>query len=129
MRSSDLIVEWYKVLWGDGNEEIIERLMHPQARLHGLSDEPMVGPEDFRKFYRAFREQFPVVNVVVKKAIHEGDYFATLGKATLTDTAGRTFVIRGSLFARVENGQFLEAWDNWDFLGLQKQIGEAVAHA
>ena len=40
---------------------------------------------------------------------------------------GRKATVNGTTWARIENGQIVEGWDNWDQLGLLVQLG-SVPH-
>jgi predicted ester cyclase len=52
----------------------------------------------------------------VIKATHTGE---TLGFAV----ARKPVHITGMVFVRIKNGQIIEAWNNFDFLGLYQQLG------
>ena len=101
---------------------------------HGLSDEPskpITGPRDFRPFHTLFRDAFPNMMIVVEdmvaegdkvaarcsvRAKHEGDFLGRAATQSPVDFTGITIV-------RIENGKIVEAWNNFDFMTLHKQVG------
>jgi hypothetical protein len=52
-----LIRQWFEDLWNRGDESTIDRFLAPNVRAHGLSaaDQPLIGRDTFRGFYRQFR--------------------------------------------------------------------------
>jgi predicted ester cyclase len=42
---------------------------------------------------------------------------------------GRHFSVTGMSLGRIENGKFVESWNNWDALGLMQQLGAVLSVA
>jgi steroid delta-isomerase-like uncharacterized protein len=129
-----LLRRWFEEVWNKGRAEAIEELFAQDGVAHGLADESgeaLRGPANFRVFHGQFREAFPGVEVVVDDAISEGDRVAarctvrgrheghTLGFAATS----RPVEFTGMTFARVRDGQIVEAWNNFDFMSMYRQLG------
>jgi steroid delta-isomerase-like uncharacterized protein len=129
-----LVRRWFEEVWNKGRAEAIEEMFAEDGVAHGLADEsgaPLRGPAHFRVFHRQFREAFPDVEVSVDDAISEGDRVAarctvrgrheghTLGFAATQLPVEFT----GMTFARVRDGKIVEAWNNFDFMSMFRQLG------
>jgi steroid delta-isomerase-like uncharacterized protein len=129
-----LIRRWFTEVWNKGRAEAIEEMFAEDGIAHGLSDEsggPLRGPADFRIFHAKFREAFPDIVVTVEDTIAEGDKVAARcsvrGKHT-GDTLGFAATqahmeITGIVIVRVKDGKVVEAWNNFDFMTMYKQLG------
>ena len=130
--SPDVIVrEWFQQVWNERSEAAIDRIMAPGARVHGLADGVIDGPEGFKPFYRALCSAFDNLKVEVVQTVVEGGRVAALchvtgvhagdglgGKAT-----GRAIDFWGTTIARVEGGLIVEGWNTFDFLRMYQQVG------
>jgi predicted ester cyclase len=121
---------WFEEVWNQGREDTIDRLFAANGLAHGLGDEPLTGPVAFKPFYRSFRGAFPDIRVEIERTVVQGDLVAgcclvtgthtgdTMGKAT-----GTPIKFSGMCMMRVEDGQIVEAWNSFDFLTLNRQLG------
>ena len=131
-----LIHEWFEHVWNRGDTGAIERLMAPDAVIHGLRDPGgahLNGRESFVPFFHKFRDAFPDVQIVVEDTIAEGDKIAcrcvvrgthsghTLGFAATHKPVEFT----GMCWVRVRNGQIVEGWNNFDFATMSTQLQPA----
>src|SRR5688500_18030659 len=114
---------WFEEVWNKGRAEAIDEMFAEDGVAHGLADEggaELRGPAHFRVFHQRFREAFPDVEVVVDDAISEGDRVAarcTVRGRHQGDTLGfastqQPVEFSGMTFARVRDGQIVEAWNN-----------------
>ena len=127
-----MLRSWFEELWNQGREETIDRLLAPTAKVHGLTpaDQPIVGPEAFKPFFRQFRQAFPDIRITVEQIVAEGDVVAarclvrgshtgnTLGSAT-----NRAVEFSGMCIVKAAGSQFVEGWNSFDFLTCYQQIG------
>jgi steroid delta-isomerase-like uncharacterized protein len=130
--NKQVLRRWFDEVWNNGRAEVIDELFAADGIAHGLSDEmPMKGPADYKPFYQQFRSAFPDISVVVEDMIAEGDRVAARcsvrGKHT-SDSFGVTATnspveFTGITIVRIANGQIVEAWNNFDFMRLFRQIG------
>ena len=129
-----LIRRWFEEVWNEGRADAIAELFADDGVAHGLSDDaanPLRGPAGFLPFHAQFREAFPNIEVVVEDQIAEGDLVATRcsvrGKHTgrsLGFAATQAPVeFTGITITRIKDGKIVEAWNNFDFMKMYKQLG------
>jgi predicted ester cyclase len=126
--------DWFKQVWNDGSEAAIDKLLAVDAKMHGLSSSdgsPLVGPGDFKPFWRKFKSAFPDIRIDVARTVAEGDYVAVhchvsgkhLGDGLGIAATQRSIDFWGMGIARIRGGQVVEAWNCFDFMSLYQQIG------
>jgi len=129
-----LLRRWFEEVWNERREHLMEELAADDIVFHGTG-----GPTDvmrgldqgFRPFYRNILGAFPDIRFTVEASIRDGDVEALRWTARMTHAGDHLGVaatqkpvtITGMVFARIENGKVVESWDNWDMMGLMKQIG------
>ena len=129
-----LLLRWFDEVWNKGRAEAIEEMFAADGLAHGLSGDPeapVVGPPAFKQFHATFRGAFPNMIVSVDDMVAEGDKVAARcsvrGKHTgdhLGIAATDTPVdFTGITIVRIEDGKIVEAWNNFDFMRMNKQIG------
>jgi steroid delta-isomerase-like uncharacterized protein len=129
-----LIRRWFEQVWNRGRADAIDEMWAADAVAHGVSDGPgktMKGPADFKPFHSIFRGAFPDLEVSVEDAIAEGDMVAARCRVRGRHTGdhlgvaatGAPVEFTGMVFARIKDGKLVEAWNNFDFLAMNKQIG------
>ena len=132
--NKQLVRRWFEEVWNNGSAEAIEEMFDENGIAHGLSDDPenpIRGPQGFRPFHTLFREAFPNMMIVVEDTIaeddkvaarcsvrarHEGEFMGRAATQAPVDFTGITIV-------RIYNGKIVEAWNNFDFMVLHKQVG------
>jgi steroid delta-isomerase-like uncharacterized protein len=129
-----LVQRWFDEVWNKGRAEAIEEMFDEYGIAHGLSEDPanpITGPRDFRPFHTLFREAFPNMMIVVEDMIAEGDKVAArcsvrarhegefLGKSATDSPVEFT----GITIVRIDHGKIVEAWNNFDFMTLHRQVG------
>jgi hypothetical protein len=123
MTKTDLIRAWFDGLWHNGDESTIERILAPEAVVHGLGPD-LVGPDQFRNFYRGFRAAFPSVHANMVHVFESGDHVVVQTDIEVMAANGQgPFHFHGSATVRVQNDQFVEGWNNFDFLSLLTGMG------
>ncbi|HEU5091254.1 MAG TPA: ester cyclase [Nitrospira sp.] len=132
--NKQLIRRWFEEVWNKGRAESIDELFAENGIAHGLSDDPakpITGPRDFRPFHTLFREAFPNMMIVVEDVVAEGDKVAARCSVRAKhegDFMGREATqapveFTGMTIVRIDNGKIVEAWNNFDFMSLHKQVG------
>ena len=114
-----LVRRWFDEVWNHGSADAVDRLMAPNAVVHGLG-EAITGPTGFKRFHAAYREAFPDVHIEVEDLVAEGDNRgASLGFAP----TNRNVRFEGMGIIRVQEGQLIEGWNTFDQLGMLQQLG------
>lgn len=132
--NKELVRRWFEEVWNKGRVEAIEEMFDANGIAHGLSDDPenpIKGPRDFRPFHTVFRDAFPNMMIVIEdmvaegdkvaarcsvRAKHEGEFLGRSATESPVDFAGITIV-------RIDKGKIVEAWNNFDFMTLHRQVG------
>lgn len=135
--NKQLLRRWFEEVWNNGRADAIDEMFAENGIAHGLSDDPanpITGPKDFRPFHAVFREAFPNLMIVVEDMVAEGDKVAArcsvrakhegefMGRAATQAPVEFT----GIAIVRIENGKIAEAWNNFDFMTMHKQLASQV---
>ena len=128
-----LMRRWFKEVWNEGKTETIPALLAADAIGIGELEDgsPLRGPAEFVPFVERIRGAFPDINIVVEDAFGAEDKVVLRWSATMTHrgdhlgipASGMRVRIAGMSIARIRDKQIVEGWDNWDQLGMLKQIG------
>jgi steroid delta-isomerase-like uncharacterized protein len=132
--NKEVVRRWFDEVWNNGRVEAIEELFDEYGIAHGLSDDPanpITGPKGYRPFYDVFRQAFPNITVVIEDMIAEGDKVAARcsvrgkhdGDFRGLAATQAPIEFTGIAIVRIENGKIVEAWNNFDFMTLNKQVG------
>lgn len=129
-----LMNRWFEEVWNQGNDNTIDELLAPDATIHGLVDAsgaPVQGAEAFREFHRQFRGAFPDLTVNVDDCFSEGDKVVARCSVRGSHTGDELgfaatsapIEFEGIAIARFANGKIVEAWNQFDFLTMNRQLG------
>src|SRR5436309_3121248 len=132
--SKALMRRWFEEVWNKGRAEAIPEMFADEGIAHGLSDDPaspLRGPGGFLPFHTQFREAFPNIEVVVEDQIAEGDRVATRcsvrgkheGDSLGFAATGSLVEFTGVAITRIQDRKIVEAWNNFDFMKMYRQIG------
>lgn len=128
--SETLTREWFEQVWNQGQEEAIDRLLAPDAQVHGLGGD-MTGPDAFKQMWRVFRGAISELHVTVERTFVQGDTCVAhcrvrgrhTGDALGGPASGRPIDIEGVTITRRRGDQLIEGWNVFDFLGMYQQMG------
>jgi len=128
-----LIRGWFEEVWNQGREETIDELCAKEAVGHGQTHDgsDIVGPGPFKEFWRNFRAAFSSIHIDLHQTIEQGDMVMARWSISMTHTGpflgiapgGKKVRVTGMSVQRFVGGKIVEAWDNWDQLGLMTQLG------
>ncbi|MDP9439212.1 MAG: ester cyclase [Actinomycetota bacterium] len=120
--------------WNAGNLGVFDEAIAPDYVLHDPSvPEDVVGIDGIKGFASAFLHAFPDLHFSIEDQVAEGDRVVTRWTSSATHqgelmgiapTGNRTGV-SGVTVGRISGGKLAEDWNNWDTLGLMRQIGAA----
>jgi predicted ester cyclase len=123
--------------FNEGNLALIDELVAPEAVNHdsGLpaAMRDLRGPEGLKRVVTMYREAFPDVRMTVDDVIaaddkvvlrwhSEGTHRGELARLAPTGARGS---VTGISIDRWQDGKIVEAWAEWDNMGLARQIGAA----
>ena len=132
--NKQLVRRWFEEVWNKGRADAIDEMFAENGIAHGLSDDPanpITGPKGFKPFHVLFRDAFPNMNILVEDMVaegdrvaarcsvrgrHEGDFLGRSATQSPVDFTGMTIV-------RIDKGKIVEAWNNFDFMSLHRQVG------
>jgi predicted ester cyclase len=130
---------WFEEVWNQRREATIDELLAPDTIIHGLAppgQPPTPGPESFRAFWRQFSGAFPDLQFTVEDVIAECDltcirisfHGTHKGDHLGVNATGNPISGTGIVLTRWRDGRIIEAWNEFDALGIMLKIG-AVRHA
>lgn len=128
MKPSELMTTWFQRVWCEEDESAIDELLHPEGKVHGVGPDPLVGRDAFRLFWKDVTKAFGKNHIRVVDAIDQDTtcYVRCEGDLTFNDKPVR---LTGGCMCRVEEGQIVEAWNYWDFVGCMAEMGALCPEA
>lgn len=132
--NKELMHRWFDQVWNKGNASAIDELLAEDAVIHGLADPsgaPVTGRKAFHEFHSQFRSGFPDIVIDVEDCIAEDDKVVARcnvrakhsGELMGFGPTDADVDFTGIAIIRVNNGRIVEAWNNFDFLKMNKQLG------
>lgn len=118
--------------WNTGDLDTLDELVAADAVDHDpYNPFASEGLEGLKKTIAMYREAFPDINMSVEDQIAEGDKVVTRWSATGTHqgeimgfaATHNSNTTTGIGIDRFEDGKVVEAWNNWDTLGMMQSIG------
>jgi predicted ester cyclase len=128
-RELGLGLRWFEEVWNQGRREAIAEMVAPDAIIHeGGVDS--VGPAGFYPYFDRMQAAFSNIRVKVHDTLVADDKICLRWSCTMKHTGdglgmpatGRTLETTGISIMRVAGNKFVEGWQNWDLLGLLRQI-------
>jgi predicted ester cyclase len=123
----------FQEIWNDRNDNAMFEYLSQHVVEHGLSPfEPIAqGFEDLVAFRNNFLLSFPDARFTVEKILVEGETSVVRFSVTATHlgdsmgipATGRKVTFTGMGFGRWKDGKLVEVWNNFDQLGLMRQLG------
>ena len=115
-----------------GNFDVIDEYVSPSyVGRDAAEPEQIKGPAGVRANVEKYIAGFPGGGITVDDQVAEGDKVATrwTGRGTHTGEVagiaptGKEVTVSGLTISRLEGGQVVEEWTNWDTLGMLVQLG------
>lgn len=139
MSGKQLVRRWFDEVWNRRDASAISRLFAKDGVSHGLgpNGQDLIGPPGFKPFHDAFLAGFADLQITLDDLIEEDDQVAVRWHATGTLTGqgmgfpptGKPMNVTGMSIIRIRDGQIVEAWNNFDVLGMHQQLGTLAAIA
>lgn len=122
----------YYEAWNSGDLAIPDEIFAETFFINDPgSPVPLVmGPNGVKGRMRDYRAAFPDLEIEVEDVVGEGDRVATrwtlrgthLGVFAGFEATGRRIEVPGITIHRADGGLIVEAWVNWDTLGMRRQL-------
>jgi steroid delta-isomerase-like uncharacterized protein len=118
--------------WAKGNVEVADEVFAEGYVAHQPDgSEEKRGPEDVKQFLRQYREAFPELQITLEDQIAEDDKVVTRwasrgtyrGEFRGIAPTGNEVSLTGMGIFRFSEGKVVESWDNFDQLGMLRQLG------
>ena len=129
----ELMRRWFREVWNEGRRQTIFDLIAPDGIGHGQLEDggELRGPAEFAPLFERLRGAFPDMKMVVEDTFGAGDKVVVRWSGTMTHrgdhlgmaATGKAVRMTGITIARIRDQKIVEGWDNWDQLGMLKQIG------
>lgn len=125
----------FEEVWNQGNLDVADEILDASHVAHGRGGELPTGPEGFKQFVSIYLSAFPDTQFTIEDQIAEEDKVVTRWTAHGTHkgelmgipATGKQVVVTGISINHFVGGKIVEAWDNWDGLGMMQQIGVVPA--
>ena len=122
-------------IFGQGNLDAADELFAPGFVGHQPGGELVNGPQGIKDMAGMYRAAFPDMQMTIEDVIASGDQVVTRWSARGTHQGelqgiaptGNQVTVTGINLARIENGQIVEEWENFDQLGMMQQLGAIPA--
>lgn len=126
---------FFEEVWNRQNYAVIDELVANDFIGHSPPDDDVIGPEGVKQFYITLHAAFPDLQVTINDQFAEGNTVVSRWTAHATHRGefngipptGNQASVTGISIASISNGMFVEAWTNWDALGLFVQLGVVPA--
>ena len=132
--NEELLRRWFEEVWNTQRVEVIDELLAADALLHGHVPE-LRGRESFKQLHASFCAAIPDIRITPELVFGAGDLVVAYNKVEGTHRGplfnvpptGRLVSFTGTSIGRVKDGQFVEGWDQYNFLELYGQL-DALEH-
>jgi steroid delta-isomerase-like uncharacterized protein len=119
----------------EGNLELVDEIFDRYASHQPEGHVEERGPEDVKRFMGEFHAAFPDFHTTIEDQIAEGDKVVTRWTARGTHqgdfrgipATGNQITVTGIGIFRFSDGKVVESWDNFDQLGMMRQLGAIPA--
>lgn len=124
MTNLDILGEWYRRVWIEGDLEAIDEFFAPSAGADGIMADGQVGAEDFRALVPALRAMVRDPSFAIVRSIEAGEWvWAQLSVRATVVHGTDPIAVTGQVAARIAGGRIVEAFNAFDFLPFFEQAG------
>jgi steroid delta-isomerase-like uncharacterized protein len=131
-----LIQRFVEEVFNHGNLDDVDDIYAPDYVGHTAgSPEQTLGPEGVREFVELYRSAFPDLHTTIEDIVAEGDKVAYRWTAVGTHRgellgvapSNNRVELTGITIERIEGSKIVETYNNFDQLGMMRQIGAIPA--
>jgi len=131
-----LIQRFVEETFNRGHLNVVDDIYAPDyvGNTAGLLEQTL-GPEGVKEFVGLYRSAFPDLHTAIEDIVTEGDKVAYRWTAVGTHQgellgvppSNNRVELTGITIERIEGGRIVETWNNFDQLGMMRQIGAMPA--
>jgi predicted ester cyclase len=126
-----LAVQLLEAICNGEEDEVADRLIHPDYFNHELAADRPGGPEGFKETARRLRRAFADLRIEPLDLIAERDKVAVqarfsgrqVGPFARMPATGREFSVEHTHIFRILDGKIVEHWANRDDAGMMRELG------
>jgi steroid delta-isomerase-like uncharacterized protein len=127
----------FEEVWNQKRVEKIDELVATDYIHHDVLSPDQQGIDAYKQFVQLYRNAFPDIHFKIEDEIADGDTVVIRWTVTGTHNGdlpglprtGKAISVTGITIARLSDGKFVEAWNNWDALGMMQQLGAVPTEA
>lgn len=120
----------FEQAWNRGDFAVADEAIGAGV-LHSPAASDVKGPDGFKQYVSGVRRAFSDLKITIQDQVAEGDKVATRWTVTGTHDGafmgiaptGKKVSVAGMTIDSFSDGKLSESWNNWDALGLMRQIG------
>lgn len=134
-----LVCRWFDEVWNQQRESAIDEMFAPNGKAHGFPEPKptLVGPGEFKEFYRNFLQAFPDIHFTVDETICEDNRVAVVWTATMTHrgdglgfpATNQKETLVGCSVLVVDGTQIQDGTNYMELQGLLQRLKEAAPQA
>jgi predicted ester cyclase len=131
-----VLKRFWEEVWDKGQLDVVDEIFHENFVDHGLAPGlTKQGPEGAKEAVMQFRTGIPDLYLKWHDMVAEGDKVLSLWEAGGVQSgplkSGRGVIpptnkhatVWGFTLNRLEDGRIIDAWDNFDIMGMLQQLG------
>ena len=123
-QNKQLVLRWFEEVWNQSRRETIFDLYAPDCVLYN-GHEPIRGPQEFAAFHDRIRDYFSDIRIETGVTLAENDLVSLRWTVSgIHKATGKKTSVTGTTIARVRDGKFIEAWQNWDEAAMAAQLAQ-----
>jgi len=123
-KAQQILETWFHRVWTEENAAVIDELFIPDGKARGLGANTLIGPDGYKQFLSALLNLISDCVISIDKTVEEGDWLAAVCTLRAKDRkTGVPVIMSGTTTVRIADGKIIEAYNNWDFMGMFSQLG------
>jgi len=127
--NKQLALRWFEEVWNQSRRDVIFELFAPNCVLYD-GHTAIRGPQEFADFHDRVRAQFDDIRIEPEVLLAENDLVSLRWTVSgVHKSAGKNAKVSGISIIRIQDGRFIEAWQNWDAAGMAAQLSDSPAPA
>lgn len=124
MSNLEILSEWYRRVWVEGDLGAIDEYFAPTAGADGIMADGQIRAEDFRAFVPALRAHVRDASFEITRGIETEDWaWAQIVVRATTAHGTDPVAVAGQVAARFAGGRIVEAYNSFDFIPFFEQAG------